>query len=212
MPMQTATNWEKGRKLESHLAKQFCRDYPLEIILRRMRAEHVIKEITDNSTILDIGCGVWCYFLHRIKNKAKLACGFDSKAADISEKNLEVKRFTFKDTLPYESGVFDIVTMLATFEHFDNIDLLIAETARVLKSTGKVVMTAPTEKSEKLLKMLANARILNPKEIFSHRRYLNEQDIIRLFEKNNFKKGKIEKFQNGYNCLYIFEKSPKREQ
>jgi len=194
-------------KVKFPLLQQFTQDYPLEVIARYIRARKVEKEISRNTTLLDIGCGFSCYFLRRIKSKIKNGYGFDSNIKDKKFSNLEIKNFTFKDSLPYESNFFDTVTMMATFEHFDNIYKLLAEIKRVLKTNGKIIMTVPSEKSKSLLEFLANLRILNPKEIFDHKRYLSQEELFDLFREYGFNVKKVENFELGYNCLYVFEKT-----
>ena len=96
--------------------------------------------------------------------------------------------------------------MMAAFEHFEDIDKLLTEIRRVLKPKGRIVMTVPSEKSKSLLEFLANMRILNPNEIFSHKRYLSQEEVFDLFRKYGFNVKKVENFELGYNCLYVFER------
>jgi ubiquinone/menaquinone biosynthesis C-methylase UbiE len=190
------------------LLRQFIDDYPLEVVLRYFRINAADRETPGDAVLLDIGCGRWCYFLRRARKKIKKGFGFDAHVdyQEKSKRNLEIKNFEFKDSLPYESNFFDAVTMIAVFEHFNDVNKLISETSRVLKPKGTAIVTFPAKKSKLTLNILASLRILNPKEIFSHKRYLTTDEAINLFKNCGFKLKKLKHFELGYNHLYVFEK------
>lgn len=186
---------------------QLTQDYPVEVFVRYLRHREVVKELLKpKPVVLDVGCGFNYLFLSSIHNKISSGYGFDLNVADKNLKNLEIRFHKFYKTLPYPNEFFDYVTSIATFEHFENPEDLIYEFARVLKKGGRVILTTPSKKSEKILNLLAFFRILNPNEIKDHKDYFDPEDVELFFSKQSFRKIKVKPFELGYNILYVFEK------
>jgi ubiquinone/menaquinone biosynthesis C-methylase UbiE len=76
-----------------------------------------------------------------------------------------------KDKLPFEDNFFDVVTMLAVFEHIEPAKLtgLLSEIRRILKPGGMSVMTTPAVWTDRLLRALAKIRLVSPAEIEEHK-------------------------------------------
>ena len=69
--------------------------------------------------------------------------------------------------LPFEDAFFDVVTMLAVFEHLETSTLsrLLLEIRRVLRSGGVYVMTTPTRWTEGLLRAMSSVRLVSHEEV-----------------------------------------------
>lgn len=187
-------------------------DKPLEVFLRRIRIIKAKKEILRHksrfskiSRILDVGCGFNCAFLKSIKNEIKECYGIDPKVNDPYVDGIEVIREKFIDKLPFEDNFFDIITLLAVIEHIEEIEILLRELYRVINKKGLLLLTAPTDKSERILSVFAKLGLLNPEEIYDHKRHPSQNFIRNTIERCGFKTLKIKSFQINLNCFYVFE-------
>ena len=81
--------------------------------------------------------------------------------------------------LPFSDDFFDVVTMLAVFEHVD-VDLiqgLVNEIRRVLRPGGVYVLTTPSSWTEGLLKLLARLVMVSHAELDEHNRQYRHSEI-----------------------------------
>src|SRR5207248_674913 len=109
--------------------------------------------------VLDIGCGSYPLFLAGTDFAEKY--GLDR--VPITPPEGVAGKLTLLDhdvhegaPLPFEAGFFDVVTMLAVFEHIEPRPLarLLAEVRRVLRPGGLYVMTTPAHWTGPLLGLL----------------------------------------------------------
>lgn len=94
--------------------------------------------------LLDVGCGTgrflsWC-----------ISAGFDAKGIDSSSDMLREAALRIDpervclgsaEQLPYDSNVFDVVTVLRTLSHIKDIEKVFRELSRVTTSTGALLIT-----------------------------------------------------------------------
>src|SRR5680860_1278407 len=112
----------------------------LEKFLAKKRAEKANSLISENlrkGRILDIGCGTTPYFLTNIEFKRKY--GIDPFIKQSSNKNIKLLNVAIeKEKMPFEDDFFDVITMLAVFEHIEekDIEIVTREIRRVLKKDG----------------------------------------------------------------------------
>ena len=73
--------------------------------------------------------------------------------------------------LPFAGNEFDIVTMLAVFEHLEpgNIQRVFSEVYRVLKKDGLLILTTPAVWSDRLLRVMAILNLVSKEEISEHK-------------------------------------------
>ena len=104
-----------------------------------------------DKTILDVGSGFGCFL------KAALKKGYNVFGAEVddlmwqtSRKRLALEGFDEEvikkseiTSLPYEDGLFDVVTFFNVLEHVDNIQALLTECHRVLKKDGQLFIWGP---------------------------------------------------------------------
>ena len=181
----------------------------LEGLLAKKRAKLANKLIHDNmriGSILDIGCGSYPYFLSNTEFATKY--GID-KVVDSNPNiqkelgiNLMNHDFENEDLLPFDNDYFNVITMLAVFEHIEpiRIPIVLNEIFRTLKPGGIFILTTPAIWTDKLLRFLAKVRLVSPLEIEEHKDAYNFDKIKNHFEKTNFN---LDNIKLGYFEMYM---------
>ena len=134
---------------------------------------------------LDIGCGDG-YFLRRSRCRERI--GLDRLFGDDIGKEL---------TFPEE--YFDYVTLLAVIEHLENPGGLINEVARILKPSGRFIITTPVRISDRFIRVYA-------KEMKKqHVAYYDTGKIIGI-TKDVFILSAEHRFLFGLNQVFVLQK------
>lgn len=96
--------------------------------------------------LLDVGCS-HAYFTRYFSQKVENVYGIDveEEAVEIATKRYPKIKFKVSpaENIPYEKDLFDIVTMLDTFEHTQNEKKVLDELYRVIKPGGILIFTVP---------------------------------------------------------------------
>ncbi len=183
----------------------------LEKLLSEKRAQKANEFISNSSrmgSILDIGCGFYPHFLVSTKFKNKF--GIDP-AVNVQIKGIKLQKIDIaKEKLPFKNNSFEVVTMLAVFEHIEKDRLIFAlkEINRVLKPKGKLIITTPSPWSDKLLHHMARFGLISSEEIHDHKSHYNQSKILDIIESSNFNRGKIKRgyFEAYLNMWFVVEK------
>jgi ubiquinone/menaquinone biosynthesis C-methylase UbiE len=176
----------------------------LEEFLAEKRAEKANNCILKSSRagrILDIGCGSYPYFLSTTNFKEKY--GIDPSLKVSSDQNIKLlKKDVTKQKLPFKDNFFDVVTMLAVFEHIDNdkMDIVLKEIIRVLKKEGIFIITTPSPWSDKLLHNMAKIGLISSVEIHEHKTHHSKEKVKEVLFKAGFNRSRI---NSGYFEVYM---------
>jgi ubiquinone/menaquinone biosynthesis C-methylase UbiE len=175
----------------------------LEPILRWMRLRKVVNEIPFGSTVLDIGCGRSAAFLNAISSKIQAGTGIDFKVESSKVQHIQTLQLRLDQALPFEDESFDIVTMLAVLEHLEHESQILTEIHRVLKKSGKLVLTVPSVWAQPVLEFLAfKIGIVDADEIRDHKRYYNREQLQTVLTKtvcfNTFKHHYFQFWMNNF--------------
>lgn len=176
----------------------------LEPFLRRMRIQRVRKYIPDGSILCDIGCGPDAKFLHEIAPYIKKGIGIDKKLDGSSSDNIELIKTKLEKELPLPSNYVDCITLLAVMEHLDFPDQMLAECCRILKNGGVLILTTPTPLSRPILEFLSyKLNIVSRTEIFDHKNYFNNEQLVKMLKEHIFRIVVAKTFQFGLNNFVV---------
>lgn len=172
-----------------------------EGFLARRRAGMATKLIPQElkgGRILDIGCSAHPLFLMSTDFSEKY--GLDKLIREAHIDNYRAQKIILNNydiekdkAIPFETDYFNVVIMLAVFEHIDPLRLvgLLSEIHRVLRPGGRFVMTTPAQWTDWLLKLLALLRLVSPDEIKEHQDAYDFQRITSALVEADFSPEKI---------------------
>jgi len=182
----------------------------LEVFLAKQRAKKAnsfISREQRKGKILDIGCGSYPYFLVSTKFEEKYGLDPSLKLSEINEKNLNLRLFDItKNKLPFNDDYFNVVTMLAVFEHIeqDKLHFVLKEIKGVLKKDGIFIITTPAPWADKLLHFMARFGLISSEEIHEHKHNHPKEKIESILMQAGFEKRKIKSgfFELGMNMWF----------
>lgn len=185
--------------------KKITRGYGLlENFLAKRRAVTADKLIPNNlrgGRILDIGCGFTPYFLINTVFEEKY--GIDLEVGDYP-KNINIQTLNIENNthLNFDDKFFDVITMLAVFEHIkqDKLINLLKEIKRCLKSNGIFILTVPCPWTDVLIRLMVRLGLVSNEEIKDHKgKY--DRDLIKFYlNKAGFE---IKKINFGYFEFFL---------
>lgn len=186
----------------------FNEELLLEKILRQLRLKKILPYIKNSQVVCDIGCGSHFVLLRRISDMARECIGIDRKVHSMAYSNLRILSMDIDDTLPLEDESVDVVTLLATLEHFDNDKTILLEARRILKSDGRLFITVPSRSAKWLIHFLAfGLGLISRSEIREHKRYYSSKSLKTLLSDCKFKDINIVAFELGCNLFCSARKS-----
>ena len=161
-------------------------------------ANRMIPKEYRSGRILDIGCGAYPFFLLNtdFSEKYGVEKTLRGKNEDLYQRNnitIIHRDLEENPTLPLGNEYFDVITMLAVFEHIEPgklIDIL-NETYRILKSDGLFVMTTPAWWTETLLKFMAALGLVSRIEIEEHKDAYTHRKVLSMLQRTNFPADRI---------------------
>jgi ubiquinone/menaquinone biosynthesis C-methylase UbiE len=178
----------------------------LEVFLAKKRAKlanSLISKSHRSGRILDVGCGSYPYFLVTTQFKEKFGIDPSVNLSLIEDAGIILKKIKInKNALPFKNNYFDVVTMLAVFEHIEHNDLIavIKEIRRVLRKDGVLIITTPAPWSDNLLHSMATVGLISSEEIHEHKHNHPKSKIENLLAEAGFEKSKI---KSGFFELYM---------
>jgi SAM-dependent methyltransferase len=147
-----------------------------------------------HGTMMDFGCGSKPY---QALFSVEKYIGVDYESAGHSHENEQIDVFYDGKTLPFPDNHFDSILCSEVFEHLFDLELLLRELNRVLKPSGKMLVTCPF--------------VWNEHEVpIDYARY-TQYALKSLFEKSNFtvlkqeRKGNFVEVMTQIRSLYLLE-------
>ncbi len=140
--------------------------------------------------ILDVGCGtgnLLNYLAKRNKEAILFGVDIEKEIVNRAEKNKYCQRekFILMDAkkLPFEDNFFDEIYCYEVLEHVKDLNQVLSEIKRVLKKRGKLKITVPLEKSEKILIKYNKDYPIQ----VGHVRFFSKENIQKVLEEKGFK-------------------------
>jgi SAM-dependent methyltransferase len=178
--------------------------------IQTLRVRKAAAHIPSGGRILDIGCGDGALFRH-MSGRFTEGIGIDPELeASVDNGAYRLIRGWFPDDLPVTDG-FDAITMLATLEHVppDTQREMALACARLLNSSGKLIITVPSKRIDPLLDLLKRMRVIDGMSLEQHYGF-DPRQTPSLFASGDLVLVTSESFEMGLNYLFVFEKVPAR--
>lgn len=186
----------------------------LEVFLAKKRAalaEKLMRSSSRESRILDIGCGSFPYFLTGVDFKERYGVDQVIVSQALRDASITLKQVNIeKEPLPFRDNWFDVVVMLAVFEHvnYHKIDHVLQEIHRVLKKDGRIIITTPSPWADPVLRLLTKVRLVSEEEIHDHKHAMNPEVIMRYLTNAGFSAHRIKRgyFELFFNMWFVARK------
>jgi SAM-dependent methyltransferase len=155
-------------------------------------ADALIPEASRQGRLLDLGCGEHHRFLKSTRFAEKYGLDRLAERAGHADAPHAITRLDHDietvERLPFEDEYFDVVTMLAVFEHIEPVRLatLVPEIHRLLKPGGVFILTTPAVWTDGLLRMLASLRVVDPAMIAEHKDAYSHAKISAILRRGGF--------------------------
>ena len=172
--------------------------------IQQQRFNQVIPNIPSDSIVLDIGCHQGELF-QSMGTHLKAGFGIDPLLSETIKKPLFTLikgRFPMDWNIKTELGC---ITMLAVLEHIPKEQQLqmVKQIFNLLSPGGLVILTVPSMKTERLLKLLRRMGLIQGMSLEEHYGF-DPGDTCMLFEKAGFILLKHQTFEWGLNNLFVF--------
>lgn len=174
--------------------------------LQNARINKAKEFIRRDDTVLDIGAANGVLF-EKCRDIIRYGVGIDPGLGSLVQTDLyTLLPGRFPDVYP--KGIrFDVITMLAVLEHLspDIQTLLPGGCFDLLNPKGRVIITVPSIKADSLLHVLKRMRIIDGMSLEEHHGFKPEM-TMKIFPHQYFKLLHRQKFQLGFNNLFVFER------
>ncbi len=174
----------------------------LELFLSRKRAKtanRLIPAHLRKGRILDIGCGLYPLFLANTDFAEKYGLDQVVQPQDIEKFRKQKIVLLNQDlrngaVLPFDSGYFSVVTMLAVIEHIEleKVTKLISEVYRLLRPAGRLIITTPAPWAENVLKVMTKLCLISAVELAEHKWLAARSQISNILQEANFPRDKLQ--------------------
>ena len=120
----------------------------------------------------------------------------EATGLDVEELQKLQKSKKISKKFPFPDSSFDVITLLAVFEHLGKERIIfVEEIFRLLKEGGIVVLTVPDKFVDSILKLLSILNLIDGMSIEEHDKY-NVSGTPNIFTKKGFVLKKWKKFQS----------------
>jgi SAM-dependent methyltransferase len=178
----------------------------MDYLLQEWRSRVAERYIDQGDVLLDVGCYDGS-FLARVQKKVSYAVGIDIVLPEALIPAVNDQLFISDITagLPFSDDCFDVVSLLAVFEHLRKSGEVVREVSRVLRPAGKVVLTVPGSRVDQVLDLFISIGVADGMSLDEHHGY-QAKDTPALFENYGFVLQNWRRFQLGLNNLFVFRK------
>jgi 2-polyprenyl-3-methyl-5-hydroxy-6-metoxy-1,4-benzoquinol methylase len=178
----------------------------IDRVLQRWRIAKAAPFIPRGARVLDVGCADGALF-RALGDRIAGGIGIDPALATESHDGpVRLLRGVFPDDLRAD-GQFDVITMLAVFEHLDDAAQrkAAAACATLLRPGGRVVLTVPEPAVDRIVHFLARLGILAGMAMHEHHGF-DARKTPERFASHDFDLERSERFQLGLNNLFVLRR------
>jgi SAM-dependent methyltransferase len=133
--MSTLTSW-----LDKKWYPDFQKNWDDELFRKE-----IVKELTKDKTVLDLGAGAGIVSQMNIRGLAKKVCGIDPDNRVVDNPYLDEGKVAVGENIPYPDESFDLIFADNVLEHLENPMVVFQEIARVLKPGGLFLAKTPNK-------------------------------------------------------------------
>jgi len=172
-----------------------------------LRIQKAGNYIHPGTRLLDIGCADGVIF-RRLYRKITYGIGIDPDIEqEYTTDSYKLIKGRFPQDLPTNSGPYDVITLLAVLEHIPVTEhLKLAEDIyNHLNIGGFVIITVPSPRVDKILKILKFIRLIDGMSLEQHYGF-DVSMVGHTLTQGGLKFVKHRKFQFGLNNLFLFQK------
>jgi SAM-dependent methyltransferase len=155
--------------------------------------------------VLDIGCHQG-EFLRRLGDRIGPSLGLDPLAVPEENPRFRLLAEPFREPLPLADASFDAVVLLATLEHIRDKEPLARECCRLLRDGGRVIITVPSSRVDRLVDLLVRLRLADGMSLDEHHGF-DPTTTPDLMARHGFSLEHWGRFQCGLNHLFVFNKN-----
>jgi 2-polyprenyl-3-methyl-5-hydroxy-6-metoxy-1,4-benzoquinol methylase len=177
-------------------------------LLQNWRISKVRPYIAPGDRILDIGSADGALFSALGKSVGANSLGVDPTLKQkLTVNGCALLPGFFPQAIPPDTGLFDVITMLAVLEHFpeDAYEPLRGGCGKFLRPGGKLLITVPSPQVDQILAVLAFLRLVDGMALEEHHGFEVGQ-TTQIFPPEMFRLVKQSGFQLGLNNLFVFER------
>jgi SAM-dependent methyltransferase len=173
----------------------------IEPLLQELRIWKVAPHIEKHGVLVDFGCDEEETLLRRFAPKQRFCIGIDVIAVPQRQGNRAIIRADLNQELPLPSNCATTVTMLAVLEHLKDPSTAVSEAFRILRPGGKLLLTVPSAKVERLLPLLAKVGLVRKEMIEQHENYFSTKELEAMAWGAGFRSARAERWELGCNIF-----------
>jgi SAM-dependent methyltransferase len=169
-----------------------------------LRYRAAFPHIRSQSQVCDIGCGIDATFLTWLGPHIRIGIGLDRQVGCVNSPGISVVCADISKGLPLRGGDFDHVVMLAVLEHLDAPTAILAETFRILKPGGSLILTWPSAAVDPILNILHRLAIVSDEmESQEHHPRIPLETLTELLQEIGFERFLHRQFECRLNNLLV---------
>ncbi len=177
--------------------------------VKKIRIKGSLKYIKEGNDVLDIGCGFGEIIRYLPKNVKYVGIEKDEylwKYCKEKYKEREIILGEAEEIVKNLNSSFDVILLLSVIEHLkEPLDFLFF-LKNLLKEKGKMVIYAPSPKSEKILFFCSKLGILSRVAEKEHKNLIEASHLVEKLKEKGFKFIRKKNFFFGLSYLILFER------
>jgi SAM-dependent methyltransferase len=176
----------------------------IDHFIARQRFRAAYPHIRPNSRVCDLGCGLEAAFLDYAGERIAYGVGVDDQVEEGLQGRWQRVRADLRSGLPFPTGHFDHVVMLAVLEHLVEPEAVLREAHRILGTGGSLILTWPSGMVDPILKLLLGLGLVSDEmESDEHQKRIPVAALQQVLERIGFENFVHRRFELGLNNLMV---------